>query len=214
MTTVVDSARTIEAYVAADFIDLFLGEEIGYGQYRRAYLCHTNKNWVIKVARDAEGIYHNMHEWHTWSNMPEHMQKYYAPVRWLSPKGNVIIQERVDPCPQLPEMTITLPDINDLKRTNIGLLEGRYVVFDIGLGYCRGEKTLKVRDFVFPAGENWPDYDRSSAARVEEAPDDVALLKEGAKAEEQAATWKGQQAQPTNKEGAPPQAPEPSETKE
>lgn len=114
-----------------DLFYMLTGDKLGEGQYRTVYDYQLEKGRVIK---------HDTRE--NWSNVSEHMlygvsmgtelEKWLAPVYWLSPGGIWLIMAKTTPIPagKLPKK---VPKIfTDLKPENWGMYKGRPVCHDYG----------------------------------------------------------------------------------
>lgn len=133
--------------VIDDFINFFAGERLGGGVAREVFQHRHAPGWVIKVERQHH--YQNVLEWDTWCEVwnTEHA-KWFAPVRFISPCGKILIQEKTEPLKCLPK---EIPaHFTDVKLENMGRWKGRPVFHDYGMmlalrrGLTKRMKKAKV----------------------------------------------------------------------
>lgn len=146
--------KSVSLHVAMDLLDLVIGERIGYGAYREVFEYALNPEWVIKIARSDEGIHHNILEFKFYQNLDEQERKHFATIEWMSPGGNAIIQQRVDPIPLQVDLELELPDVWDIKRENMGYVKGVPVIVDLGLTQFEKYSLKKMK---FLAGNQRPE---------------------------------------------------------
>ncbi len=132
--------------VSKDFFRLFCGDRIGFGSARETYECLTNPAWVVKIEFKAQS-FQNIFEWDIWLWVKEHgMKRYFAPCRFISPCGAVLIQDRTAPLPLNYELPKKMPAMmGDLKRSNFGLLNGKLVAHDYGTNNVTMQLNRRVR---------------------------------------------------------------------
>lgn len=126
-------ALDIPMVVQRELNDLLVGKLIGSGQYRAVYGLELNERLVIKFESDDTGKFCNVAEWHIWQQVKDDpdLARWFAPCRYISYSGSVLIMDRTKPIKTLPDM---LPDfLGDLKPKNFGRLRGRIVCHDYGL---------------------------------------------------------------------------------
>ncbi len=135
-----------DALIYEDAFNLLCGEKIGSGIHRDVYECRLKLPYVVKVERHEhrDRSFANVLEYEFW-RLNEDYRKvadWLAPCVELSPDGRIMLQYRVDPLPQdyrLPERVPFF--LNDIKRTNFGLFEGRLVTHD----YSSHIETVNLR---------------------------------------------------------------------
>lgn len=124
--------------------NLFAGELIGEGQFRRVFSSPIDPTIVIKIERQT-GEFHNVKEWSNWQDLRVHrpFEKWLAPCVSISPYGTVLVQKRVEPMRD-DELPRKLPFfLSDLKLANFGMLNGRVVCHDYA--YIRITQKAKKR---------------------------------------------------------------------
>lgn len=127
MTTLRDQPASVQD----EFVDLFLGEQLGAGIHRTVYEHRLDPKLVIKVETTAR-TFANIHEWQVWEEVvyAPKARVWFAPCRWISHSGSILIQERTQPITRLPA---ELPNfLTDIKVQNYGRLRGRVVAHDYG----------------------------------------------------------------------------------
>lgn len=162
-------------HIATDMMDLMIGDLLGRGSYRDVYELIIDKRYVLKIANHDSGMHHNVLEFQFWSNLDEELRQHFAPIHWISAGGNILIQSRVDPVPTQTPLELMLPDVWDIKRENLGMLNGKPVIIDLGLTQFKDFKMKKVQ---FKAGDNWPDRRyRAPRKRNKEKVNEVPVAK-------------------------------------
>lgn len=116
---------------SSDLFHLICGPLIGEGQYRQVFEHALDKSRVVK--HDSGANFSNISEWELWGEVEgTSLEKWLAPVYWLSPRGLWLIQARTDPIRE-SELPKRVPSIfADLKASNWGLFQGRPVCHDYG----------------------------------------------------------------------------------
>lgn len=149
----------------SDIEGLFLGKPIGGGIDRNVYALKETSAWgwrhkitqapevddeecrhVIKVQKGHTGYFQNVAEWLLWETArATRLARWLAPCVAISPCGLYLIQRRVEPLRRrdLPKRMPTF--LSDLKRENFGMLEGKVVCCDYGLGVDAGAIKTKLR---------------------------------------------------------------------
>lgn len=136
------------AVVARDFFRLFTKEQLGQGSARAVYSCSIRPDLVIKF-EDSSGSFQNIIEWETWRRVQgTKFEEFFAPCEQISPCGTVLLQKRTTPV-ERDAYPKRLPRfLTDLKRSNYGRLDGRFVCHDYGtnllMEYGMTNKTNKV----------------------------------------------------------------------
>lgn len=117
--------------IATDLLAVLCGRHLGSGVYRKTFLSSANREQVVKIETES-GHFCNVAEWEIWENLKEHkvLSQWLAPVRFISPNGAILIQERTYPVheSQMPEKIPRL--FTDTKIQNWGMFEGRIVCHD------------------------------------------------------------------------------------
>lgn len=112
---------------------MVVGDLLGYGVGRNVYVCETDPTIVIKI-EDKAGSFQNVIEWETWLNVKcnPKVAKWFAPCRYISPNGAILVQSRTRP-PAPHEFPDQMPRfLTDFKRTNYGVLGRQFVAHDYG----------------------------------------------------------------------------------
>lgn len=127
---------------SSDLFGMFCGKEIGRGQYRTVWQHQLDKKLVIK--HDTCVNWSNVHEWSIFCELQYGpLEKWLAPVYWLSPRGIWLIQARTTPLKdgQFPKRVPAM--FSDVKPENWGMWRGHPVCHDYGNHalYRLGRKT-------------------------------------------------------------------------
>lgn len=113
-------------------LECFVGQRIGGGTTRTVFQCKHDPSKVIKIQSAYEVA--NQMEFRVWEKFGDDPKvgKWLAPVHAISADGRVIVQSRTLPLINPPKK---IPDfLSDLKVQNFGMLDGRVVAHDYGLG--------------------------------------------------------------------------------
>lgn len=109
---------------------LLCGDLVGHGMSRKTFSSRVVPDCVIKVEEEG-GMFQNVVEWETWNRVRDTpIEKWFAPCRWISPSGSVLIMDRTVPAANYPDKMPAF--LNDFKRTNFGLFNNRLVCHDYG----------------------------------------------------------------------------------
>ena len=130
--------------VSLDFLDLFLGKNIGSGCARDVYLCRIDPSLVIKIEMGFES-FQNILEWNFWTDVEHNKEisKWLAPCEWISGAGTILIQKRVEPIRE-SELPKEIPAfLTDLKKDNFGILNKKFVSFDYALNVTSCSVKMK-----------------------------------------------------------------------
>jgi hypothetical protein len=80
---------------------------------------------------EDSGRFQNVIEWETWKRVEgTKFEKWFAPCRWISPSGIVLVMSKTIPATDYPKKMPAF--LWDFKRTNYGMLDGRLVCHDYG----------------------------------------------------------------------------------
>jgi len=122
--------------VATDFVTMLCGQKLGEGCYRSVYEYNLDPRYVIKVEPHNGSC--NMAEYLLWEevkglkNHLEWVKDWFAPVKWISPNGKILIMERTQEKPG-KERPKTVPKfMSDLKVSNFGWIKNKFVCHDYG----------------------------------------------------------------------------------
>ncbi len=118
----------------ANFI---IGEHLGDGFSRDVYIYTLDDTLVIKVAKGFDGIAANINEFQLWDTCQygsfyANLKDWLAPCKMISECGRYLLMARTEPVPlnKLPKVVPSI--LTDVKRSNIGMLNGRVVFHDYG----------------------------------------------------------------------------------
>jgi hypothetical protein len=122
-----------------DAMNLLCGNLISdKGQYRTVFECRLNHDWVVKVENEMSNgfrSFHNAAELRFWDDNEDYkaVSKWLAPIKFMSPDGWFLIQERCNPLTK-SELPKQLPAfITDTKISNFGWYKKRIVCVDYAL---------------------------------------------------------------------------------
>lgn len=126
--------KYFEGQIAKDFFHLICGDEIGSGVHRTVFASKLNPNHVIKFEHGATGFC-NAKEYTLWNeleHMPDNVKKWFAPVLFISPCGNILIQQRTSPGPKISYPDKIPKHFTDTKYANFGFLGNQLACHDYG----------------------------------------------------------------------------------
>lgn len=143
--------------VGADFVLSLLGEKIGTGVYRSAYEYNLDKKYVIKV--EPLNTQCNHTEYLIWKEVywmegdMKWVKDWFAPVKWLSPNGRLLVMEKTNPYPRTKrDRPAEIPDFfTDVKWDNFGWIGDRFVCHD----YAAYSTFLKFSPKMRKVGNIW-----------------------------------------------------------
>lgn len=125
-----------------DAFNLLCGDKLGSGVHRTVYECRIRPDLVVKVESDDQRYFANVVEQKFWDEAPEHVRAWLAPCEYLSPDGRIMLQFRCEPLAHNYSLPDRLPRfLDDHKRDNFGLLNGKLVCMD----YARHNVTRNMR---------------------------------------------------------------------
>ncbi len=128
-----------------DAFNLLCAELLGEGIHRKVFACRLRPELVVKVeAEPAFRYFANVHEMKMWNDASAGEMKWLAPCRYLSPDGRILLQERADPVPADYELPERMPSfLTDFKRSNFGILRGKFVCVDYAMPIPSYNSRLK-----------------------------------------------------------------------
>lgn len=131
----------------AEFMHSALGPWIGTGMCRRVFNNLLDGTAVIKLEDCNGSRFQNVLEWETWCHVKgtEHAI-WFAPCLWISASGGILIQRKTSVPTKFPDK---LPlYLTDTKRSNYGMVDGRFVCHDYGtnllMEWGTSKRTRKV----------------------------------------------------------------------
>lgn len=125
--------------VTQDLILSLCGKHLGEGMYRSVYEYKLDENYVIKL--ESIGSNCNLTEYMMWNEI-QHLsedlawvKKWFAPVKWISPNGRVLVMKRT-----VQKYNKKRPDkvpsfMWDVKEDNFGWIGNNFVCHDYGQFY-------------------------------------------------------------------------------
>jgi hypothetical protein len=118
--------------IQRDFMLSMLGRQLGEGIARRVFLMDLRDDLVVKI-EDGARSFQNVLEHEAWERVKgTEFGKWFAPVEWISACGMVMLMKRTMPA-QPKQLPARLPVfLTDTKRTNYGMLNGKFVCHDYG----------------------------------------------------------------------------------
>lgn len=131
-----------------DAFHMLVEERLGSGIGRTVWSSEVLPGCVVKVEENARS-FQNVIEFETWHRVKgTEFERWFAPCRWISPNGSVLVMERTTTATNFPaRMPVFL---TDFKRRNYGLLKGKLVCHDYGtnLLFERGmSRAMKRADW-------------------------------------------------------------------
>lgn len=151
-----DLQRTAEILknsdVSVDMVSSLFGKYLGEGCFRTVFEYALDSDYVIKI--EESGSQCNLVEYMMWDEIQglhgnlEYVKKWFAPVKWISPNGRLLVMKktlikdnRVKPT-EVPEF------LWDIKEDNFGWIGNNYVCHDYGQfynfrHYGKGMKKVK-----------------------------------------------------------------------
>ena len=127
------------ASVSADLITCLVGEKIGTGCYRSVYEYNLDSKYVIKI--EPLNTNCNITEYLLWNEIRgltgelAWVKDWFAPVKWMSPNGRVLVMERTKQDYKKKKPTEIPKFMWDVKEDNFGWLGKKYVCHDYGQFY-------------------------------------------------------------------------------
>lgn len=132
--------------VATDMVTTLCGHYLGGGAFREVYEYNLDPRYVIKIEK---GVYHcNLVEYMMYdeikglTNDLAWVKDWFAPVKWISPNGRILVMERTHPEPVLkkgqrkPKRPDKIPKfLWDVKEDNFGWIGKKFVCHDYGQFY-------------------------------------------------------------------------------
>lgn len=133
------------AEVRTDFINMMIGDKLGWGIGRIVYAFKYDPTLVVKVEYDT-GRFQNALEWKLWKEFDGAMNaRWLAPCHSISPCGSILLQSRTYPV-QPEYLPKRVPKfLSDLKSENWGRLNKRVVCHDYGLNLIMSKAAYDAR---------------------------------------------------------------------
>lgn len=126
-------------------LELFVGNQVGSGSYRRVYDLHTDETCVMKIEYCGKEFC-NVHEMAVWKEVQHTpIEDWFAPCMKIDSLGVALIQKKTRPFQNeesfkkaLKETrgSLDLPEFfDDAHHGNFGMFEGRVVCHDYGFNF-------------------------------------------------------------------------------
>lgn len=126
------------AVIHSEAFHMLKGEKIGSGMSRVVWSSPIWPDCVIKI-EDSVAHFQNVIEWETWQNVKDTpYAKWFAPCRWISHSGSILIMERTKPAADKSYPDRMPKFLCDFKKANYGMLGKRLVCHDYGLMLMNG----------------------------------------------------------------------------
>lgn len=140
------------APVANDIVTSLIGEEIGSGVYRTTYVYNLDHSYVIKA--EPLNTQCNVVEYLLWQEIKElsgsleWVKDWFAPVKWISPNGRLLVMKRTKQIKSRKKPDKVPKFLWDVKEDNFGWIDGKYVCHDYGqfynfINYPKGMKSIE-----------------------------------------------------------------------
>lgn len=119
-------------YVRRQAWGLMCGRRLGRGVGRKVYECRLDARFVIKCETGSQS-FQNIVEWETWLDVKDTPERrWFAPCLDISATGGVLIMRRTQPASPRDHPKRLPKFLTDHKRTNYGILDGKFVCHDYG----------------------------------------------------------------------------------
>lgn len=125
--------------LSVDFITSLCGQRLGEGHSRSTYIYNLDEKYVIKV--EPENGDNNLSEHLIWEEVKgltgslAWVKDWFAPVKWISPNGKILVMERTFEKPKKERPKSVPAFFTDLKRDNWGWIGNKFVCHDYGFIY-------------------------------------------------------------------------------
>ena len=138
--------------VAYDLVSSICGEEIGRGCFRSVYDYNLDNKYIVKL--EPKNTNCNTVEWMIWEEVKglngelAWVKDWFAPVKWISPNGRVLIMRKTKEESNLDQPIKAPKFLWDAKPDNFGWIGGNYVCHDYGqfynmIHYPKGMRNIK-----------------------------------------------------------------------
>ncbi len=139
--------------LAQDFVTSICGEFIGAGSYRAVYQYNLDPGYVVKI--EPLNTNRNFVEWKLWQEIQglcgslAWVKDWYAPCRWLSPNGRILIMKKTVKNDKKVKPEKVPAFLWDVGERNFGWIGDKYVCHDYGENFYAGRvysskmKTVK-----------------------------------------------------------------------
>lgn len=128
------------APIATDLVTSLCGKFLGSGSARSVFEYNLDPKYVIKV--EPLNSNNNHVEFLIWEGVKylqgelEWVKKWFAPVKWISPNGRLLVMEKTKPHDYEKSRPKKIPKfLSDVKPNNFGWLGENYVCHDYAQFY-------------------------------------------------------------------------------
>lgn len=135
-------AKTFE-----DCFNMLCGSLLGRGIHRDVFECNLRPDLVVKV-ETGKGLrnFANIYEDRFWTNNQFYSKvaDWLAPVKFISPDGRILLQQRAriaTPLDPLPDMMPAF--LTDFKPDNFGYIDSKLVCVDYSMALDNPNPRLK-----------------------------------------------------------------------
>lgn len=129
--------------VVTDIITSLCGKHISEGSFRSVYEYSLDNNYVVKLENNNSNC--NTVEYMIWQevqclcNELEWVKNWFAPVKWISPNGRVLLMKKTKDA-EKPPKGLKIPEkipsfLWDIKLENFGWIGKNFVCHDYGQFY-------------------------------------------------------------------------------
>lgn len=128
--------------LATDFVTSICGEFIRAGSFRAVYEYNLDPNFVVKI--EPLNGNRNFIEWKIWQEVQEltndlaWVKDWYAPCKWLSPNGRILIMQRTTQRHDRAKPEKVPSFLWDIKDNNFGWIGSKFVCHDYGENFYAG----------------------------------------------------------------------------
>lgn len=123
--------------VNTDLILMLCGRRLGEGTYRTVYEYNLQpEKYVVKTENNSTNS--NIAEYIIWdevqglTNELAWVKEWFAPIKYCSPNGKIIIMERTRECPDKKRPDKVPEFFMDVKYNNFGWIGNKFVCHDYG----------------------------------------------------------------------------------
>ncbi len=142
------------APVAMDLVTSICGNWIATGVFRSVYDYNLDDKYVVKIEKDNTSC--NMIEYMIWDevrgliNDKEWVKDWFAPCKWISPNGRILIMEKTKEFKRGMEVPTKVPEfLWDVKPDNFGWIGKNYVCHDYGQLYNMIHYPKKFKKIIW-----------------------------------------------------------------
>ena len=139
--------------VITDLVTSLCGKHIAEGSFRSVYEYPLDEKYVIKLENNNSNC--NLVEYMIWQEVKElkgnleWVKKWFAPVKWISPNGRVLVMQKTRDSEDVPK-GCKIPEkvpkfLWDIKLENFGWIGKNFVCHDYGQFYNMIEYPKAMR---------------------------------------------------------------------